>query len=64
MGEANLRCARGETEDAIKLCMEVIRQVCDIFLLHIIYLILLKHYIIFSLIFFSRPQILQSLFKH
>jgi len=27
MGEANLRCARGETDDAIKLCMEVIRQV-------------------------------------
>ena len=27
MGEANLRCARGETNDAIKLCMEVIRQV-------------------------------------
>ena len=27
MGEANLRFARGEKEDAIKLCMEVVRQV-------------------------------------
>ena len=26
MGEANLRYARGETNDAIQLCMEVIRQ--------------------------------------
>jgi len=27
MGEANLRWARNEKEDAINLCMEVIRQV-------------------------------------
>ncbi len=27
MGEANLRYARNEKEDAINLCMEVIRQV-------------------------------------
>lgn len=28
MGEANLRFARGEWDDAVKLCMEVVRQVC------------------------------------
>jgi hypothetical protein len=27
MGEANLRYARGENEDAINLCKEIIRQV-------------------------------------
>lgn len=26
MGEANIRYARGETEDAILMCMEIIRQ--------------------------------------
>ena len=34
MGEANLRYARNEKQDAINLCMEVIRQVneaCKVF---------------------------------
>lgn len=26
MGEANIRYARGEKEDAIMMCMEIIRQ--------------------------------------
>ncbi len=25
MGEANMRCARGEYDDAIKMCMEIVR---------------------------------------
>lgn len=56
MGEANLRCARGETDDAIKLCMEVIRQVR--------YLFSISYYrITIENMTFSRPLRLPNLFR-
>ena len=60
MGEANLRYARNEKQDAINLCMEVIRQVNSIE----IFIFVNTNFHCDSLNLFIRLQVLQNLFKH